>query len=115
MRLARYWLQAELRRRWRAWIGLGLLIGLVGGGILVALAGARRTDSAYRRFVEVHDAYDVVGAVDCNYVAPAPGSSQEGDARGELGDTGGAPPSPECLERLRALPDVADLTVLAQY
>src|SRR5829696_1477105 len=115
MRLARYWLRSELRRRWRAWFALGLLIGLVSAGILVALAGARRTDSAYRRFVEVHDAFDVVGRVECEHVVPPPGSAQQGDPRGELGEPGGTPPSRGCFERLRSLPVVADLTTVSQY
>src|SRR5262245_57622179 len=48
------WLRfgAELRARWRAWLGLALLVGLAGGAVLAIVAGARRTDSAYPRFVE---------------------------------------------------------------
>jgi hypothetical protein len=42
--------RADLRGRWRAWVGLGLLLGLFAGAVLGAVAGARRTDSAYRRF-----------------------------------------------------------------
>jgi len=41
--------RAELRRRWRGWLGLALLIGLVGGLVTGVAAGARRTDTAYER------------------------------------------------------------------
>ncbi len=53
-------LQAELRRRWRAWIGLALLIGVAGGVSLTAVAGARRTETAYPRFLRAARAPDVV-------------------------------------------------------
>jgi hypothetical protein len=52
-------LRSELRARWRAWLGLALLIGL-GGGATVAAAGARRTETAYPRFVQVQKGYDLV-------------------------------------------------------
>ena len=41
--------RAELRTRWRALIGFGLLLGLVGGVVLGAIAVADRTSSAYER------------------------------------------------------------------
>lgn len=44
-------LRAELRGRWRAWLGLATLIGLSGGLVLACAAGARRTDSAFDRFL----------------------------------------------------------------
>ena len=43
--------RAELRRRWRATVLLALVVGLTGGVVLVAVAGARRTDSAMDRFL----------------------------------------------------------------
>jgi ABC-type lipoprotein release transport system permease subunit len=52
--------RVELRARWPAWLALAVLIGLVGGAVLALAAGARRTDSAYDRFVRAHDAYDVL-------------------------------------------------------
>ena len=39
-------LRADFRLRWRALAGLALLLGLVGGVVLTAAAGARRTDTA---------------------------------------------------------------------
>src|SRR5207237_9608592 len=43
--------RADLRARWRSWLGLTLIMGLAGGAVLAAAAGARRTDSAYSRFL----------------------------------------------------------------
>ena len=45
------WLRADTRRRWRALLGLALLLGLAGGVVLTAAAGARRTDTAYPRLL----------------------------------------------------------------
>jgi hypothetical protein len=88
-----YRFRAELRLRWRAWLGLGLLVGLAAGAVMALAAGARRTDSAYARFLETHDAYDVmvfdfgqpgspgVGGFDKIRALP----SVEDSAAGELG------------------------------
>jgi len=48
-----FWLVtwAEVRGRWRAMASLALLLGLVGGLVLGAAAGARRTDTAYPRLL----------------------------------------------------------------
>jgi hypothetical protein len=53
-------LRSELRTRWRSWLGLALLIGLGGGAAVAAAAGARRTETAYPRFVQAHQGYDLV-------------------------------------------------------
>lgn len=50
---------AELRRRWRAWLILIVLIAVVGGLALAATAAGRRTASAFPRFVDAHG-YDVL-------------------------------------------------------
>ena len=50
----------ELRARWLSWVVLALLVGLAGGVVLTAAAGARRTDSAYPRFLTVSKASDVL-------------------------------------------------------
>ena len=42
-------LRSDLRSRWRALLGLAVLLGLVGGAVLACAAGARRTDTAYGR------------------------------------------------------------------
>ena len=39
--------RAELRRRWRAWLALALIVGAFAGAVEAAAAGARRTDAAY--------------------------------------------------------------------
>ena len=44
-------LRAELRHQWRAWLALAVLLGVIGGIALTAAAGARRTDTAYPRFL----------------------------------------------------------------
>src|SRR4051812_10608551 len=63
--MAAVWMAArtQLRRRWGATIALVLLVGLTGGAVLAAVAGASRTDSAMKRFVKFsrpEDAYVVV-------------------------------------------------------
>jgi hypothetical protein len=40
----------DLRRRWRSVVALALLVGVAGGVVLAAVAGARRTSSALTRF-----------------------------------------------------------------
>lgn len=51
-------LRAEARSRWRAWIALALIFGIGSGAAIASLAGARRTDTAYPRFVEAQDGFD---------------------------------------------------------
>ena len=53
-------LRADLRARWRAMAGLALLLGLIGGVVLTAAAGARRTDTAYPRLLQWARAAQVV-------------------------------------------------------
>jgi hypothetical protein len=43
--------RAELRTRWRAWVGLSLALGVAAGAVLALATGARRTSSAYPRLV----------------------------------------------------------------
>ncbi len=45
----RMWARAELRRRWRSLLALGLLAGITAGLASAAVAGARRTDAAWDR------------------------------------------------------------------
>jgi hypothetical protein len=51
--MATVWLalRADMRRRWPALLSLALLLGLIGGVVLTAAAGARRTDTAYPRLL----------------------------------------------------------------
>lgn len=50
----------QLRARWRSWALLAGLVGLAGAVVLTAAAGARRTDSAYGRFLSASHAADVL-------------------------------------------------------
>src|SRR5947208_1793577 len=43
--------RADVRARWRSLLVLTLVLGIVGGVVLTAIAGARRTDSAYPRLI----------------------------------------------------------------
>jgi ABC-type lipoprotein release transport system permease subunit len=49
-----------LRRRWRGWLGLALIVGLFAGAVEAGAAGARRTDSAYPQLVAWSRAPDVL-------------------------------------------------------
>lgn len=51
---------AELRNRWRSWLVLAVLAGLAGGVVIAAAAGARRTETAYPRFLAATRAADVI-------------------------------------------------------
>ena len=44
-------LRAEFRSGWRSWLALALLLGVMGGVVLAAAAGARRTDTAFPRLL----------------------------------------------------------------
>jgi len=69
--------RVELRRRWRAYLAITLLVGVVGAVVLTLLAGARRTESALPRLrADTHD----------------------GDASIEV--------SPEYFDAIEALPEV---------
>ena len=52
-------LRADLRLQWRSLLGLAVLLGLIGGVVLTAAAGARRTDTAYPRLLQWADAAQV--------------------------------------------------------
>jgi ABC-type antimicrobial peptide transport system permease subunit len=54
--------RAESRTRLLALLGLALLLGLIGGVVLTAAAGARRTDTAYPRLLRESDAADLLVA-----------------------------------------------------
>jgi hypothetical protein len=54
---------AELRRRWRSWLAIALLVGVVGGLVLAAAAAGRRTENAFPRFVAAHGFDTIVYAL----------------------------------------------------
>ena len=53
-------LRAQSRRRWRAWLSLALIVGVFTGGVVTGVAGARRTGSAYTRFLDWSRAPDAL-------------------------------------------------------
>ncbi|MDQ1481847.1 MAG: putative transport system permease protein, partial [Actinomycetota bacterium] len=57
-------LRVELRTRWRSWVVLALFIGFAGGVVLTTAAGARRTASAYTRFLRASHGADVLVSPD---------------------------------------------------
>jgi ABC-type lipoprotein release transport system permease subunit len=52
-------LRAELRSNVRSWLAMSLLIGLAGGLVIAAAAGARRTETAVSRFARATKTTDV--------------------------------------------------------
>lgn len=50
---------ADLRRRWPSWLALTVVVALAAGAVLAMAAGARRTASAYPRFLRAVRAPDV--------------------------------------------------------
>jgi hypothetical protein len=52
--LTRLLVRSDLRRRWRSWLAIVVLVGVIGGVALAAIAGWRRTDTAMERFFEYH-------------------------------------------------------------
>jgi hypothetical protein len=51
LRIAGYRLAANLRQRWATYVALALLIGLVGGMAMTAVAAARRTQSSFPAYL----------------------------------------------------------------
>ena len=47
-------LWAQLRRHWRPWLAMAILISVVAGVVMATVAAGRRTDSAFRGFVAAH-------------------------------------------------------------
>ncbi len=52
-------MRAGFRQTWRAWLALALLLGVMGGVVLAAAAGARRTETAYPRLLTWSHASDL--------------------------------------------------------
>lgn len=101
--------RAVLRSRLRSWLGLAGLVGLVAGLVIAAAAGARRTDSAYERFLDRQRAADVfvdnypdpgVGTVDPEAVERLPQvASSARAAFFFVGETGAVAPADSRLGR----------------
>lgn len=52
--------RAELRGRWRAWVLLGVLLGVAGAVTITAAIGAGRTSTVFDRLVTATAAHDVI-------------------------------------------------------
>ena len=61
--------RARLRRRWRSWVALTMLLGVAAGVVMTAAAGARRTDTAYPRFLQWSRSEDLLVSVDDSQAA----------------------------------------------
>lgn len=79
----------DLRQRWRSWLALSLLVAIAGGAVMLAVADARRTDTAYERFLRASTASDIVvspmGSGFPGYypaLAHLPGTVAEGEVAG---------------------------------
>ena len=83
----------EFHAQWRGWAVLVLLVGFAGGAVLTAAAGARRTDTAYPRFLQVYKGSDVL-------VGPAGNGGGYDDALAGLPDVAAIAP----IVGLQALP-----------
>ena len=59
LRVAGRVLRAEWRARWADWLALALVVGLAGGVVLTAAAGAQRTGTAFARLLQASHAADV--------------------------------------------------------
>jgi len=46
--------RSKLRRRWRSWLVIAILISIVGGLVVAATAAGRRTEAAFPQFVAAH-------------------------------------------------------------
>ena len=60
MGTVRFRFRNEARRRWRGWLARGVLYGLLAGAVLAAVAGARRTSTAYERLERATEARDIL-------------------------------------------------------
>lgn len=52
--------RAGVRSRWRSWMMLALLVAIAGGSVIALAAGARRTDTAFPRFLRAQRAADML-------------------------------------------------------
>jgi ABC-type lipoprotein release transport system permease subunit len=52
-------LRVEARAHWRSWLGAALLVGILTGAGIAAFSGARRTQTAYARFLRGTRAFDI--------------------------------------------------------
>jgi ABC-type antimicrobial peptide transport system permease subunit len=70
LRVAGYRFRTTWRRRWTGYVGIVLVIGLIGGVAMAAVAGARRTESSFAVFIAKTNPSDL--AVLTGLFQPAP-------------------------------------------
>jgi ABC-type lipoprotein release transport system permease subunit len=68
--MTRTYLGYAWRARWRSLLVLGIMVGLAGGAVFAAVAGARRSSSALDRFHEAGQTHDVFLAADLATAEP---------------------------------------------
>ncbi|HXQ19427.1 MAG TPA: FtsX-like permease family protein [Acidimicrobiales bacterium] len=73
IRVAWYRFAATWSRRWAGYLGVALVIGLVGGLAMGAVAGARRTQSSFPVYVASTNPPDLAGVID--FVSGLPGAA----------------------------------------
>jgi ABC-type antimicrobial peptide transport system permease subunit len=108
-------LRADLRTRWRALLGLALLLGLVGGVALTAAAGARRTDTAYSRLLSWANASQVTVMVTNSESVLTPPAKQPPDKYFVAGGRAAEQVRRGYFGALGALPEVASVTLATEY
>ena len=108
-------LRADLRTRWRALLGLALLLGLVGGVALTAAAGARRTDTAYWRLLGWANASQVIVIVTDSDATGRPPAGQPTDTYFVAGGRAAERARRAYFAALGALPAVASVTLATEY
>jgi hypothetical protein len=115
-------LRTDLLARWGSWTLIAVLIGVGGTAALTAAAGARRTDTAYARFLASSGASDVaVSAVTTGLpsyyaaLAKLPGVRALGVIAGRMYRPDGADESviDQATARLLHLPIGSSLTIAA--
>jgi len=115
--MATVWLllRADLRLRWRALLGLALILGLVGGVVITAAAGARRTESAYPRLLGWANAAQATVIVTDTDGTGTPSAGQPANQYSVAGARAAEAVQRQYFAALGRLPEVASLTLATEY
>ena len=70
LRVGWYRLRRSFRRRWGGYLSVVLVIGLVGGVAMASMAGARRTQSSYPRFLAGTNPSDLIVTLSIQTAGP---------------------------------------------
>jgi hypothetical protein len=111
------WLRvrADVRGHWRALLGLALLLGVVGGVVLTATAGARRTDTAYPRLLSWANAAGVTVIVTNSEAVRKPPAGTPADRYFVAGGRAAAAVRKRYFSALAGLPRVASVSLATEY